>query len=64
MTCTPSVTASLAALIAAVLVAGCGYKAPLYLAKPKADGRKAPVVVSPDPAPSRPVPAESAPAPK
>jgi predicted small lipoprotein YifL len=52
------------AAIFALALAGCGYKAPLYVPKPKADGRKAPVVVLPEPAPERPVPSESAPRPK
>jgi predicted small lipoprotein YifL len=53
-----------AALILAIPLAGCGYKGPLYLSKPKPDERKAPVVVSPEPPPDRPVPSEAAPAPK
>jgi predicted small lipoprotein YifL len=50
-------------LLAAGL-AGCGYKAPLYIPKPAADGRKPATVVAPEPAPDRPVPAQSAPHPK
>ena len=64
MTRTRIVIAKLVALIAALLVSGCGYKAPLYLPKPKPDGRKSPVIVLPEPAPDRPVPSEAAPAPK
>jgi predicted small lipoprotein YifL len=63
VTRTPIVIAQLVALVAALLVSGCGYKAPLYLPKPKSEGRKAPVMVLPEP-PERPVPSEAAPAPK
>lgn len=54
----------IAGLVAALSLVGCGYKAPLYVPKPKAQGAKAPAVVLPEPAPSRPVPSEAAPAPK
>ena len=50
--------------ILAIALAACGYKAPLYLPKAKSEGRKAPVVVLPEPPPDRPVPSEAAPAPK
>ena len=53
-------------LLVACALGACGYKAPLYLPKPKADGGKAPPVIAPlpDPAPDRPVPGQSAPPPK
>jgi len=51
-------------LIVIACLAGCGYKAPLYLPKPKPEGRKSGPVVLPDPVPQRPMPSESAPAPK
>ena len=52
------------ALLAVACLAGCGYKAPLFLPKPKPEGRKSGPVLLPDPAPDRPVPSEAAPAPK
>ena len=55
---------SLIVLLVGAWLAGCGYKAPLYLPKPKAEGRKAPGLVLPPPPAERPVPSESAPAPK
>lgn len=64
MTRAPIVIAKLVALVTALFVAGCGYKAPLYLPKAKSEGRKAPVVVLPEAPPDRPVPSEAAPAPK
>jgi hypothetical protein len=53
-------------LAIACALGACGYKAPLYLPKPKAEGGKPPTVVSPapDPAPDRPVPSQSAPPPQ
>ena len=56
-------------MLAAVLgyaLGGCGYKAPLYLPKPKAERPRgtAPAIVQPEPAPERPVPSEAAPPPK
>lgn len=42
----------------------CGYKGPLYLPESKAEARKPPAIVHPEPAPDRPVPAAAAPAPK
>jgi predicted small lipoprotein YifL len=51
-------------LLLAAGLAGCGYKAPLYIPKPAADGRKPATVVAPEPFPDRPVPAQSAPHPK
>jgi predicted small lipoprotein YifL len=52
----------IAALVVAIPLAGCGYKAPLYLPKPKPEGRSTPpAIVQPEPPPERPVPAESAP---
>ena len=55
---------SVLALVVAIQLAGCGYKAPLYIPKPKPEGRKPGAVVLPEPAPGRPVPSESAPDPK
>jgi predicted small lipoprotein YifL len=51
-------------LMAAVL-AGCGYKAPLYLPQTKPEtAQKRGEPALPDPVPDRPVPAEAAPAAK
>lgn len=54
---------SLLSLIA-VFMTGCGYKAPLFMPKPKSEAQKQGIVVVPEPAPDRPVPAEATPAPK
>ena len=46
-------------------LAACGYKAPLFLPKPKAEkGKPAAVIITPEPAPDRPVPSEAIPAPR
>jgi predicted small lipoprotein YifL len=58
------IRALLLAALAVALLAGCGYKAPLYLPTPKAEGPKAPAIVLPEPAPDRPVPSDAAPPPK
>jgi hypothetical protein len=53
---------ALYALALALGVGGCGYKAPLYLAKPKGVAEKP--TPSIPPAPERPVPADAVPPPK
>lgn len=53
-----------AALLTCTLLVGCGYKAPLFMPKPKAETPKRGTLITPEPAPDRPVPAEAAPAPK
>ena len=58
------VVAIVVSLIFVMSLAGCGYKAPLYLPKPKPEGRRAPAIVLPEPAPDRPVPSDAAPPPK
>lgn len=57
-------TRALMLLLLAAGLAGCGYKAPLYMSKPAAEGKKPATAVAPEPAPDRPVPAQSAPQPK
>ena len=51
-------------LLIGFALGACGYKAPLYLAKPRAEAAKPPTVVTPEAAPDRPTPGQSAPAPK
>ena len=53
-------------LLGLAYLGACGYKGPLYLPGSKADARKPPTIVHPEPAPDRPMltPAEAAPAPK
>ena len=53
----------LTATVALALVAGCGYKGPLYLPDTKPQAAK-PGGLAPDPAPQRSLPSEAAPAPK
>jgi predicted small lipoprotein YifL len=56
---------TLVAAVASLMIAGCGYKAPLYLPKPKPERtRPAPTVVTPEPSPDRPAPSEAAPSPQ
>jgi predicted small lipoprotein YifL len=45
-------------------LAGCGYKAPLYMPKPQAQIAKPRMIVTPEPDAGRPVPAEATPRPK
>ncbi len=45
-------------------LAGCGYKAPLYMPKPQAQAAKPRGIVTPEPDPARPVPADATPTPK
>ena len=45
-------------------LAGCGYKAPLYMPKPQAQTAKPRAIVTPEPDPKRPVPADATPTPK
>ena len=54
----------LTATVALVLVAGCGYKGPLYLPDTKPQAPKPGGLATPDPAPQRPLPSEAAPTPK
>ena len=54
----------LSLIVAALFATGCGYKGPLFMPKPKAEGKPPGVIVTPEPAPERPVPAEAAPASK
>ena len=61
---TEVIRAPLTAALAAALLAGCGYKAPLYLPASKPEGSTTPAIVLPEPAPDRPVPSEAAPPPK
>jgi predicted small lipoprotein YifL len=52
------------ALLLAASLAGCGYKAPLFMPKPKSETPRRGTVIAPDPAPERPAPADAAPAPQ
>ena len=45
-------------------LAGCGYKAPLYMPKPQPPKAKARAIVTPEPDAARPVPADATPAPE
>ena len=52
-------------LLTVFSLASCGYKAALFLPKPKADKVKpSAVIITPEPAPDRPVPSEAVPAPR
>jgi hypothetical protein len=51
-------------LLLCLAAPACGYKAPLYLPKAKAEAGKPAVAITPEPAPDRPVPAQAAPAAK
>lgn len=51
-------------LLTLTFLAGCGYKGPLYIEKPKPEARKPATIVVPEPAPERPVPADAVPTPK
>ena len=51
-------------LVVSTYVAGCGYKAALYLPKPQAQTGKSRAIMTPEAEPARPVPAEATPTPK
>lgn len=51
-------------LVIVVSVAGCGYKAALFMPKPESQTKKPRAIVTPEPDPARPTPADTVPSPK